>query len=707
MAAPNSFARTALIVKCLLSSGMIGIFSIPLMAGVSLEPNQRKAHWKRFQFGSGWAYPTDKEASRWPPRALFHYQAGRLLVATTVEVPGGRTLRSSNQYAIAFDKAGVEKADLAQWDSAPELATRLESPFHATPKLIAYKEVVYGERRFRGSGDQLNGNRSYALSPDGSWLALMSWRGKVPACQDFFCDGTIPRGQLFIEVFNVASGEKETDLIGSFSFVEPFDVLDTVAWLSDRHLVVLTNSAKDAWIADMRPSEPATDAVWEVQEPRAEILGFREEAPQVGYTHLLPSPNLQVAVGVPTSGDYFLRGNLVDSRGAVVASEPSLVPRSNPRLLGLANLPLSFGFLKIKIPGRYEIRDVELVDGKRNVVARMADMGPTEEYPDTLELERALPQRYPPWWNGTKDAKPPADIKATEVFGVLPKTGIGPRGVFQVAVLPPYRNWMNIASVELLFNDRLEEKGGCWISFLSDLKPSDDRRRLILHGDDDRSAMTCLLNENGGYSAKSLENSRCSVDKGWKPLLEGVTLAFKPSFFGQKNVYVKVTDDDGQTSGWKQVGTWLANDERRPEAVSVVPYRGVGTQRTFTFALSDLNGSTDITHADFLVQFGKTYQQSCSFSLDRSSGTVTLRADQGAASSGTLRLGEPGQIGNSQCTISNANLNLEGRDAIALSVHIQFATSFSGRRNIYARAEDSAGLRSSMVWLGSWVVPEQ
>ena len=35
----------------------------------------------------------------------------------------------------------------------------------------------------------------------------------------------------------------------------------------------------------------------------------------------------------------------------------------------------------------------------------MADMGPTEDYPDTLELQRALPKLYPQWWN-VKGATP-------------------------------------------------------------------------------------------------------------------------------------------------------------------------------------------------------------------------------------------------------------------------------------------------------------
>jgi len=205
--AAHFFTGTAPIAKFFILVGTIGMLSAPLRANISLGPKQGKAHWKMVRFG-GWTYPPDTGPNRWPPRARFHYQAGRLFVATTVEVPG-RTIRSLNQYAVVLDKARVEAADRTQWDSVPELATAYESPFHAPPQVIDYEEVLYGERRFRGSGDHLNGGRPYALSPDGSWLALMSWRGKVPACQDFFCDGTIPRGQLFVDVFNVASGEKE------------------------------------------------------------------------------------------------------------------------------------------------------------------------------------------------------------------------------------------------------------------------------------------------------------------------------------------------------------------------------------------------------------------------------------------------------------------------------------------------------------------
>jgi hypothetical protein len=152
---------------------------------------------------------------------------------------------------------------------------------------------------------------------------------------------------------------------------------------------------------------------------------------------------------------------------------------------------------------------------------------------------------------------------------------------------------------------------------------------------------------------------------------------------------------------WKQVGTWLASDERPPEAVSVVPYLGSGPQRTFAFAFSDMNGGTGISGAEFLIQFDKTQRKACSFSLDRSAGVVTLRDDPGSLPVGSLRLGDPGSVGNARCTISDVSVKPEGRDSIIFSTHIRFSSSFSGRRNIYARVVRDAAAPSSMQWLAA------
>jgi len=352
------------------------------------------------------------------------------------------------------------------------------------------------------------------------------------------------------------------------------------------------------------------------------------------------------------------------------------------------------------VPGIYQIRDVDLIDRQRNVVAHLSDLGPTENYPEIPDFREALRKyQMPPY--------PPPDVKP-EVFGVLPSSGIGPHAVFQIAVVAAHLRWSNIRSIELLFNDRPMERGGCRVSFFNEMQPNNDRRRLILHGDDDRNDLTSsLVNERGVTIAKGIDGERCSVEKDWKPMFDGIVelpVIFKPAFFGPKNIYVRVTDNGGRTD-WKQVGTWLASADLAPVPVSVVPYLGAGSDRDFTFVLSRRSGSAEISRVEFLAQLGKARRSACSFSFERSSGLVSLQNDDATGFIGTLGIGDHKSIQNSQCAISNIRVRLDTRNGMEFTLHIRFSSSFSGRRNIFARVENRAGLNSSMEWLGSWMVP--
>ena len=358
----GAFSSSRAVLLVTWSISIIAVVSIPgpLNAGVSLYPSMTSSHWKHLQFGD-WGYPPDPAKNREAARALFRYQEGVVLIATTAEL-FGKTLTSSNRYSVKLDRGRVEKAGKAEWDAAQPLSTHPWSLFHPPPQRIEEKEVVYGERRFQGSGELLNEDRSFALSPDGTWLALTTRRAKLPACQDFLCDGTIPRGQLSVEIFNVASGEKVTALTGRFSFVWPYGIVGSVEWLSDRHLLVLTNGAKNGLVGDMRPSEPASDAVWDVVPSQPEILGFWEEPLQAGYADWQLAPKMHVAVRAAAPGLYSLRGNLVDSSGVVVPWQPPLSRMSSDLHFGIQNLQLGFGYGQLRSPGTYQIRDVELVN---------------------------------------------------------------------------------------------------------------------------------------------------------------------------------------------------------------------------------------------------------------------------------------------------------------------------------------------------------
>jgi hypothetical protein len=289
--------------------------------------------------------------------------------------------------------------------------------------------------------------------------------------------------------------------------------------------------------------------------------------------------------------------------------------------------------------------------------------------------------------------------EAPEVFGVNPSKGIGPKALFHVATTD--RNG-DIERVDLLINDTLREQGGCYVSYLHKVGSKNETDGIILHSDDARvDALTKLAGQAG------VENERCSIAQGWTPLLRDVAIGFKPGFAGPKNVYVRAIDSFGASSGWKQVGTWTAGDEEAPEPISAEPYLGSGLRQRFNFAFSDINGSSDIQTAEILIQFGRDEVSACKITLDRDAAIVQLLGDTGTGASGTRRVNsQDAAIRNRQCAVSDVIVTNESRDALHLAMSIEFDRSFRGRRNIYARARDKAGLSSPWRWLGSWVVPE-
>jgi hypothetical protein len=151
----------------------------------------------------------------------------------------------------------------------------------------------------------------------------------------------------------------------------------------------------------------------------------------------------------------------------------------------------------------------------------------------------------------------------------------------------------------------------------------------------------------------------------------------------------------------------MASDEEAPEPVVVRPYLGSGLRQNFDFSFSDINGSLDIESAEILIQFGRDKVNACAITVDRYVGLVHLLADIGSDDAGAFKINAKGGAAqNRQCKISGTRLTTESRDVLHLAMTVEFDRSFAGRRNIYARAQDKAGLSSPWRWLGSWVVPE-
>lgn len=100
-----------------------------------------------------------------------------------------------------------------------------------------------------------------------------------------------------------------------------------------------------------------------------------------------------------------------------------------------------------------------------------------------------------------------------------------------------------------------------------------------------------------------LDCSKTIVSKSGTTLTVNWPVAFKGSFLGTKNTYLKVTDKASATTGWVQIGLWYVYNQP-PEARAIDPTEGRSNPNEQVFITTtyyDANGAEDINRAELLV----------------------------------------------------------------------------------------------------------
>jgi len=146
-----------------------------------------------------------------------------------------------------------------------------------------------------------------------------------------------------------------------------------------------------------------------------------------------------------------------------------------------------------------------------------------------------------------------------------------------------------------------------------------------------------------------------------------------------------------------------------PTAAS--PASGSGSSTTFTFTFSDTGGSQNLTVEDVLINAVLDGRHACYLAFvpsGPSSGTVYLVDDAGDAGGPYQTLGLPGNgsIQNSQCTIGGAGSAVStSGNTLTLTLPIVFGANFAGNKVIYMSAQDTSGVNSGWLSLGTWNAP--
>jgi hypothetical protein len=178
-------------------------------------------------------------------------------------------------------------------------------------------------------------------------------------------------------------------------------------------------------------------------------------------------------------------------------------------------------------------------------------------------------------------------------------------------------------------------------------------------------------------------------------------LTFKSAFLGVKSIFVSATDQPGLSSGWQGAGTWTI-----PNAVAsatITPSSGSGISQTFSVAVSDPNGATDIASIYILINAQLTGTNACQVAFDRASGLLWLVADNGTTWLTAGVTGSGATVSNSQCSLDPINSSLSTSGAsLNLNLKLIFKPAFSAANKVFVLASNQAGLSSSWQQVGTW-----
>ena len=232
------------------------------------------------------------------------------------------------------------------------------------------------------------------------------------------------------------------------------------------------------------------------------------------------------------------------------------------------------------------------------------------------------------------------------------------------------------------------------------------------------TATLFLLNDNQAWlpgtlgAASTLQNSQCAVSlAGSSAALNGNTLTlnlamtFKPSYAGNKNIYMYAASAAAGVSGWQDRGDW-AVPAYAVAADSVTPNNGSGTTQTFALQYSDTLGATDLTTTWvwFNATFASTAPNSCMMYYNRSAATLFLLSDGQLWMPGVV--GAAGLLQNSQCAVDlgASSLTIVG-NTLTLNLAMTFLGAYRGTtENIYMYGAGTSG-NSGWQLRGTYTIP--
>ena len=294
--------------------------------------------------------------------------------------------------------------------------------------------------------------------------------------------------------------------------------------------------------------------------------------------------------------------------------------------------------------------------------------------------------------NAVLDSSQPAPISVT------PSSGSGSEQTFRF-LYSDGSGASDIASTSVVIADRIRGDSACYLQISGS--------RMWLRND----ANSGWLGPVTVGAANSLSNSQCTLDSedssvssSGNNLSVNLALSFTSAFYGDRTVFMIARDAGGQSSGWQSQGSWRVTSPAVPPVpISVTPESGNGSEQTFTFLFSDLNGAADIEVTTTLISSALSGNNACY--VWSSGDRFWLRDDAHSAWLGPVTMGTTDSLTNSQCSLDaeGSSISDSGNNR-TVNLALSFTTAFAGDKTVYMSARDSGGWS---LWFtrGTWTVP--
>jgi hypothetical protein len=207
-------------------------------------------------------------------------------------------------------------------------------------------------------------------------------------------------------------------------------------------------------------------------------------------------------------------------------------------------------------------------------------------------------------------------------------------------------------------------------------------------------------------SQRSVAFGSSSASVNGPTLTLAVSLTFKPSYVGAKNIYLNVTSAAGTTTGWLLRGTWGVAPVMTLGPLT--PASGSSHTELFTAVYGDSAGWQDL--AAMYMKIGTSANGGTNTCMVRYDATavweerLSLRDD-----AGTWHRQEPYRttIENSQCTLDLLATNV-GFDTFGLTLHaaVRFKAPYIGAKNVYLNATSLASGGTGWQQVGTYTVTQ-